>query len=139
MIQSGLREIHFGTLLDSEPHVARFVEYFYHPNGNLQELWLVFHDEGKSLRQYLYSKQKVGRSVMFETSKFWQRLRTTEDGGKVTREIIRQILQGIAVLHEKGITHRDIKPSNILVNKNTYPVAAVKLAGRSTTYERIHL
>eukprot|EP01094_Clydonella_sp_ATCC50884_P009723 TRINITY_DN1925_c2_g1_i2.p1 TRINITY_DN1925_c2_g1~~TRINITY_DN1925_c2_g1_i2.p1 ORF type:complete len:286 (-),score=62.58 TRINITY_DN1925_c2_g1_i2:131-988(-) len=30
--------------------------------------------------------------------------------------IIRQILQGIAYLHENGIAHRDLKPENILVD-----------------------
>lgn len=33
-------------------------------------------------------------------------------------EYIRQILEGLNVLHEHGIIHRDLKPNNILVSEN---------------------
>lgn len=140
MVQMGLREAHFGRVLAKEPHVTRFVEYFFRPSAQSddklrqQELWLVFYDEGISLRHYLYAKREATHSgVIFEPSAFWKKLRTDANGEIVFREIMRQLLQGVAALHAHGITHRDIKPSNILVNiENTSHhqsgVPVVKLA-----------
>ncbi|KAG7391656.1 Protein phosphatase 2C-like domain-containing protein 1 [Phytophthora pseudosyringae] len=129
MAQMGLREAHFGALLHGERHVTRFVEYFFRPAKVVEsprttpELWLVFYDEGKSLRQYLYEKIEVvygadghGAGVVLQPSRFWEKLRTDARGENVLREIMRQLLQGVAALHARGITHRDIKPSNILVS-----------------------
>ncbi|KAG1705396.1 hypothetical protein DVH05_004325 [Phytophthora capsici] len=138
MGQMGLREAHFGALLHGEQHVTRFVEYFFRPAKVVEsdddhphprttpELWLVFYDEGKSLRQYLYEKLEVvygadkhgdgGAGVVLQPSRFWEKLRTDTRGENVLREIMRQLLQGVAALHARGITHRDIKPSNILVS-----------------------
>ncbi|KAJ0404127.1 hypothetical protein ATCC90586_007383 [Pythium insidiosum] len=85
--------------------------------AELQELWLVFFDEGISLRNYLYaSRESAHSAVVFEPSPFWERLRRDECGENVLREILRQVLEGVAALHRRGITHRDIKPSNILVH-----------------------
>ncbi|KAK1928868.1 putative inactive protein kinase [Phytophthora citrophthora] len=139
MAQMGLREAHFGALLHGEQHVTRFVEYFFRPAKVVEgddddhsqprstpELWLVFYDEGKSLRQYLYEKLEVvygadkqgdgGAGVVLQPSRFWEKLRADTRGENVLREIMRQLLQGVAALHARGITHRDIKPSNILVS-----------------------
>ncbi|KAJ8524853.1 hypothetical protein ON010_g16262 [Phytophthora cinnamomi] len=154
MAQMGLREAHFGALLQGEHHVARFVEYFFRPAKAVEtgevhrttpELWLVFYDEGKSLRQYLYEKLEVvygadehgdaGAGVVLQPSHFWEKLRTDARGENVLREIMRQLLQAVAALHARGITHRDIKPSNILVSippsstsSTVPPMPLVKLA-----------
>ena len=34
------------------------------------------------------------------------------------KDYMRQILKGMAYVHEKGICHRDLKPENILKNKD---------------------
>jgi len=69
---SGLREVHFGLRLAGVPHTCRFVEAFEAPRptdtgtgarGEEQErrdLWLVFLDEGLSLRRFLYEPRVDG-------------------------------------------------------------------------------
>lgn len=81
-----------------------------------KELWLVFQDEGISLRHYIYSKIPTTSSVMYESSPLWKRLRQDAEGEAVLKEIMLQLLKGIAILHARGITHRDLKPSNILIS-----------------------
>jgi hypothetical protein len=56
-VLSGLREVYFGEILRGEPFIARFVEHFRKrvEDSPVEELWLVFIDEGLSLQQHLYS------------------------------------------------------------------------------------
>lgn len=132
MVLMGLREAHFGRLLAAEPHVARFVEHFFRPTDAAaapHELWLAFHDEGTSLRHYLYARRTATHAgVILEPSPFWRQLRTDAQGEVVFREILRQLLEGVAAVHARGITHRDIKPSNILVSLAGDDPPVVKLA-----------
>jgi serine/threonine protein kinase len=48
-----------------------------------------------------------------------------------------QVLEGIAFLHEKGITHRDIKPANLLVQSYDPPLAKVTDFGSATAKKTI--
>jgi len=41
-------------------------------------------------------------------------IRDTLGGRELLREVLRQLITAVAVLHERGIVHRDIKPSNII-------------------------
>lgn len=43
-----------------------------------------------------------------------------------------QVLEGIAFLHQKGITHRDIKPPNLLVQSYDPPLAKITDFGSAT-------
>ena len=126
---SGWREILFGNLLSGLPNCARFVEYFevgtYRKDKNnkrddaqqaFNDLWLVFHDEGESLRNFLYSNSQNGNLV--QSSKEWLQMRTLgADTFTVIRDIMYNILNGLKQIHARGVTHRDIKPSNIVVRK----------------------
>ncbi|CAH0045859.1 unnamed protein product [Clonostachys solani] len=38
-----------------------------------------------------------------------------------TREVISQVLQGLAIMHKSGLAHRDIKPQNILIQQCPKP------------------
>ncbi|CAG9956842.1 unnamed protein product [Clonostachys rosea f. rosea IK726] len=40
-----------------------------------------------------------------------------------TREVISQVLQGLAIMHKSGLAHRDIKPQNILIQQCPKPNA----------------
>ncbi|KAG9239394.1 calcium/calmodulin-dependent protein kinase [Amylocarpus encephaloides] len=46
---------------------------------------------------------------------------------EATRQIVRQLLEGMEFMHESDFAHRDIKPGNILVESNT-PEWLVKIA-----------
>ena len=133
---SGWREIYFGKLLQGLPNVARFVEYFEvsnnkatnkatnkttnkttnqkNHNKKIVDLWLVFVDEGESLRNFLYSQN----GLIIEPSIEWVRMRQSgTDTFTVIRDIMYNILQGLQQIHKLKVTHRDIKPSNIVVQR----------------------
>lgn len=44
------------------------------------------------------------------------------------KDIMRQILTGLAELHKKGFFHRDMKPDNILLSEGVYKIADFGLA-----------
>ncbi|KAJ5081808.1 calcium calmodulin-dependent protein kinase type 1b protein [Penicillium alfredii] len=56
-----------------------------------------------------------------------QRLMTAPFPESVTQEIVSQVLEGLALMHENGFTHRDLKPGNILVLQQT-PAWWVKIS-----------
>ncbi len=79
------------------------------------DMWIVFEDAGTSLRNLLYEdNNRNGAFVVVEPSRFWHRLRGPH-GLPIVKDILRQLLQGIALLHRRGIVHRDVKPANVLV------------------------
>ncbi len=126
------------------PRIARFVESFYadseeivkgkeefetHNKSKSREgyskqqnfkkdadLWLVFCDEGLSLRQLLYTRHKAGNYFIYKRSPFWFKVKHSPG---LLKGIVRQLLQGVSWLHRQGIIHRDIKPSNLIVRIDT--------------------
>eukprot|EP00501_MAST-03F_sp_TOSAG23-6_P001694 GSMAST32.ASY1.ANO1.1765.1 assembled CDS len=148
---AGLREIYFGELLKGKPHIARFVEFFETNNTNnpnktntnnpnktdektKSDLWLVFHDEGRSLRDFLYSRHELSSGAVYfskihEPSSLWRELRTGKGGLNVLRGIWLQITEGVALLHQMDITHRDLKPSNLIIS---LPEDVLKIADFSS-------
>ncbi len=47
---------------------------------------------------------------------------------KQTKKIMRQIVEGLVYIHEKGIIHRDIKPENILMMNGIPKITDLGLA-----------
>jgi len=115
---TGMREVFFGHQLQKKSNIARFVEAFELPGSlDIQELWLVFIDEGKSLADMVYTQNNEGKFTRKLISPAWTRLRTGPQGGEILRSILRQVLIGVAQCHAKNITHRDIKPENLLYQR----------------------
>eukprot|EP01134_Creolimax_fragrantissima_P006142 CFRG6142T1 len=84
------------------------------------ELWLVFRNEGVSLRSLMYNTVTDGTEyVHIERSKLWARLKRSTEGHLVIRSILRQMLTGLSVMHAMGVLHRDIKPDNVFVRMLT--------------------
>jgi serine/threonine protein kinase len=113
-VLSGMREVYFGERLRGNSRVTRFVEAFNRTNSDGEpELWLVFEDEGTSLKNFLYEFTPSGT---VEPSNFWKKLRETgQKGNELRREIARQLVLGLNSLAIQHIVHRDVKPGNILI------------------------
>jgi len=122
ILRAAKREIYFGQLLLDDEHCTSLVSHFVvsHSDGEADEHWLVFADEGVSLRHIAYAlTAHEGRSAIFEPSNVWRRLRTTSAGADAIRGLMQQVILSVAQLHARGLAHRDIKPSNILLNSET--------------------
>ncbi|MGR8935501.1 MAG: serine/threonine protein kinase [Gammaproteobacteria bacterium] len=84
----------------NHPHVVRVREFF---RQNETAYLVMDYYEGISLEEYVQRK-----------------------GGKITEQIalnlMRPVLDGLSVVHQKGFLHRDIKPSNIYLTKSGAPI-----------------
>lgn len=131
---AGLRERHFGEALRGLPRIARFVECF-EESGSF---WLVFRDEGISLKDLFYSwttKEPDGAApgaeqvVAVQPSALWLRLRLDASGGRVLRHMLRHFFEGLQSLHDRNVTHRDLKPANTIVDLRGSSAAGAAATG----------
>jgi len=79
-LEAGLREVYFGSLLNSfavqqDPQTRLFTEYVEHFFGENGELWIVFRDAGPSLRSFLYTGTDTGDYVVYSHSWLWTLVR----------------------------------------------------------------
>lgn len=49
-------------------------------------------------------------------------LQQTKDKGKIIKDVLQQILEGVAYLHRRNIWHRDLKPDNIFISHGSYKI-----------------
>ena len=80
ILEAGLREVYFGELLarevESPTLFTTYVDHFFREGRRGQvELWIIFENAGPSLRSYMYEATVADGFVVFQHSKFWQRLR----------------------------------------------------------------
>mmetsp|Transcript_16048 Transcript_16048/g.31699 ORF Transcript_16048/g.31699 Transcript_16048/m.31699 type:complete len:338 (-) Transcript_16048:159-1172(-) len=115
-----MREAYFGVMMKGVQHVCRFIESFEEQDGDTTDLWLVFRSEGLSLKNYLYEATVDETFVSYHPGAFWRQYRSSPQGHSGIRELMRQLLEGIASCHDKNVTHRDVKPSNLIVHIPTH-------------------
>ena len=115
ILRCALREIYFGKLLRGNPRFTTFISSF----TDQDSYWLVFKDEGISLRHLIYSLvTREGVSAIYEPSLLWRKMRKSAVGANTLRGIMHQLITTVGNLHEQGLAHRDIKPSNILLSSS---------------------
>ncbi|CCX31742.1 kinase-like domain-containing protein [Pyronema domesticum] len=56
---------------------------------------------------------------------------------RATLSIFRDIVEGVAYLHEKGITHRDLKPANVMLHIEHYGGTTCCKQGKATVVPKI--
>jgi WD40 repeat protein/serine/threonine protein kinase len=95
---------------------ARAAASIRHPN-----IASVFH-LGRSAEGYFYAMEFVEGETLAKLIKRSGRLEV-----KLALEIARQVAEGLAAVHKKGLMHRDIKPTNIMVSLEEGGTPAAKI------------
>ncbi|KAL3517530.1 hypothetical protein ACH5RR_020119 [Cinchona calisaya] len=112
--RAAIREEYFGKIFRRIPKIvpgsknlARMVETIRGSN----EFYTVSMFEGITLHSALYKSSKPGN----EPYQWWKWLKKTPEGNTAMRDIMKQMISGLALLHRYNITHRDLKPDNIVI------------------------
>lgn len=70
-------------------------------------------DEGKVVQNLVFEFCHQNLEEVIQTAKEQKKLIPMES----IKNFMRQILQGMTFVHQKGVCHRDLKPENILMNQ----------------------
>lgn len=114
VIKKDTTELRSQTLIQRELDILRLVNHH-----NIVRLFDLFDHED---RLYFVLEYMSGGALYEVISS--KNIQFNEEKASL---IVRDILQGLAYLHEKGIVHRDVKPENILTTGKTWPFTS-KLA-----------
>lgn len=66
-------------------------------------------------RGYLVMELVTGESLLKRISTG----NNTPFDEKTGREVVKQLMEGVKFMHERGVVHRDLNPSNIFINEGT--------------------
>ena len=89
LLEAGLREVYFGTVMraESESLSTVYVDHFFREVDKNLELWIVFQDAGPSLRSYIYTPVSTpGGFIMFQQSPLWTQLRMSSFNSTKARD-----------------------------------------------------
>lgn len=143
VLEAGLREVYFGSLLaaaGTHDKFTTYVDHFFRERWDREpELWIVFRPAGVALRSFVYTGTVVGDFLIYQHSPLWTHLRrsvsnqpSTDNPGTgegaagipkgtdaatgrhLLRRVLRQIFESVVFLHHQGIVHRDIKPRSVI-------------------------
>jgi serine/threonine protein kinase len=81
-----------------------------HPN--IIEVVDYFISKGNQYIIYEYHHQDLLKLIKNKNSKFHSK----EESDKLIRGVMKQMIEGVAYLHELGLMHRDLKPDNVLIS-----------------------
>ena len=115
LLEAGLREVYFGTVMRAEPDslCTVYVDHFFREVGKDLELWIVFEDAGPSLRSYIYASVSTPDGfIIFQQSPLWRQLRlssfSTTNGDEGAGSAVSAEKAGISSENSKGIPNEEI-------------------------------
>ena len=59
---------------------------------------------------------------MISTLKCFKDIQDRESKRQTIREVLQQVIEGVAYMHKHNIWHRDLKPDNIFITNGTYKI-----------------
>ena len=96
--KSLLKEAYFLACVKSNRYFAEIVDLF--TSDNCENMYIIMRDEGIDLKNFIeYTKFDYNEKIE-----------------NISRFIVFQIVCGLKILHEKGLSHNDIKLGNIVIS-----------------------
>ena len=95
-----LKEAYFLSCVKNNIYFTDIVDLF--TSDNCEFMYIILRNEGVNLRDFISSKSNYNTII-----------------ANISRYIIFQVVCGLKILHERGLSHNDIKPSNIIISGTT--------------------
>ena len=105
---------------DNETYKQLFIQEFNVLDGMQNEYVVSIHNHGKDSQGLFYVMEYVDGKTLAQIIKDND---IKDLSGKLN--ILRQLLDGLQYVHDKGVVHRDLKPDNIMVGNRTKNVKII--------------